>query len=101
MTDYLGYIYSLLVFSGGVVGYVKAGSVISLAASSTFGLAGAYGATLVSRDPKNVLFSLVVSLILLLIMGSRFSKSGKFMPAGLVSLLSLIMAARYGYRYLQ
>ncbi|KAI8343723.1 transmembrane protein 14C-like protein [Chlamydoabsidia padenii] len=101
MTDYPGYLYSLLVFTGGVIGYVKAGSVISLVASSVFGLAGAYGATLVSRDPKNVVFSLVVSSVLLFIMGSRFSKSGKFMPAGLVSLLSLIMVARYGYRLLQ
>ncbi|KAI8097445.1 transmembrane protein 14C-like protein [Halteromyces radiatus] len=100
MTDYLGYIYSLLVFTGGVIGYVKAGSTISLAASSVFGFGAAYGATLVSRNPKNVGLSLVVSLVLLLVMGLRFNKSGKFMPAGLVSLLSFVMVARYGYQLL-
>ncbi|KAI9303080.1 transmembrane proteins 14C-domain-containing protein [Cunninghamella echinulata] len=101
MTDTVGYMYSLLVFSGGVIGYVKAGSVISLGASSVFGLASAYGASLVSRDPRNVGLSLAVSLLLLIVMGIRFSKSGKFMPAGLVSLLSLLMVARYGYRLIQ
>ncbi|KAI8074900.1 transmembrane protein 14C-like protein [Gongronella butleri] len=98
MTDYLGYLYSLLVFSGGIVGYVKAGSVASLVASTTFGSLSAYGAYLVSRDPRNVAFSFVVCLALLIVMGVRFSKSGKFMPAGLVSVLSLVMVARYGLR---
>ncbi|ORX55096.1 transmembrane protein 14C-like protein [Hesseltinella vesiculosa] len=87
MTDYLGYVYSLIIFAGGIVGYAKAGSVASLVASTTFGSLSGYGAFLVSRDPRNVGFSIGVSLILLMVMGIRFSKSGKFMPAGLVSLL--------------
>ncbi|CAO3652924.1 unnamed protein product [Cunninghamella blakesleeana] len=101
MTDILGYAYSLVIFAGGVVGYIKAGSVASIAASTAFGGLSAYGASLVSRDPRNVGLSFVVSLLLLIVMGIRFSKSGKFMPAGLVSLLSLIMVARYGYRFVQ
>ena len=33
-------------------------------------------------------------------MGSRALSSGKFMPAGMVAILSLGMMARYGMRYL-
>jgi hypothetical protein len=36
-----------------------------------------------------------VSITLLIVMGSRFWNSGKFFPAGVVSILSLIMAVGY------
>ncbi|RUS30061.1 transmembrane protein 14C-like protein [Jimgerdemannia flammicorona] len=87
MADFVGYAYAVVVFLGGLIGYVKAGSVASLASGAAFGVAAAYGAKLVSTNPKNVTLALAVSVALLLVMGFRFSKSGKFMPAGLVSLL--------------
>ncbi|CAJ0904511.1 21154_t:CDS:2 [Entrophospora sp. SA101] len=89
MTDYIGYSYALTVTLGGVVGYVKAGSLPSLIAANR-----------VSTNPKNVGMALIVSCVLLIVMGVRFYNSGKFMPAGLVSILSLLSAARYTYRYI-
>ncbi|KAI8355094.1 transmembrane protein 14C [Choanephora cucurbitarum] len=98
MTDTLGYAYGATVMAGGIVGYVKAGSTASLVAGVVSGGLAILGANQVSRDPRNVLLSFVVSLILLFVMGSRFYRGRKFMPAGLVSLLSLLMVIRYGTR---
>jgi uncharacterized membrane protein (UPF0136 family) len=39
--------------------------------------------------------SLVISLMLLGVMGIRFQKTGKFMPAGLVAVVSLAMSTFY------
>lgn len=106
MTDVLGYAYGLTVFTGGAIGYMKgkkrksiscwiwicnnnmfytykqAGSTASLLAGTIFGLLAALGAY-----TQNVKLSLIVSLVLLYVMGSRFYRGGKFMPAGLVSIL--------------
>ncbi|RHZ79373.1 hypothetical protein Glove_149g36 [Diversispora epigaea] len=97
MTDYIGYAYSFTVALGGIIGFVKAGSTMSLAAGLTFGCLAAFGANRVSKNSKNVGVALTVSVLLLGLMGFRFYKSGKFMPAGLVTVLSLLSAARYGY----
>jgi uncharacterized membrane protein (UPF0136 family) len=60
---------------------------MSLAAGSLFGALAALGAYQVSKDPNNVTLALIVSLTLLFVMGSRFYRGRKFMPAGLVTLL--------------
>ncbi|KAL9554549.1 hypothetical protein PS6_003350 [Mucor atramentarius] len=90
MTDIAGYAYGLTVFAGGLIGYIKAGSL--------FGALACLGAYQVSNDPKNVTLALIVSLLLLYVMGGRFYRGRKFMPAGLVTLLSLIMVIRYTMR---
>ncbi|KAI9488749.1 transmembrane protein 14C-like protein [Zychaea mexicana] len=101
MTDYLGYGYSALILVGGAVGYFKAGSLASLISGAVFGLAAGAASYQVSNNPKNVVFALVVSVLLLISMGIRFNKTGKFMPAGLITVLSLLMSLRYGSRLLQ
>ncbi|KAI8643578.1 transmembrane protein 14C-like protein [Parasitella parasitica] len=98
MTDIAGYAYGLTVFAGGLVGFIKAKSIMSLLAGSLFGILACLGASQVSKNPKNVTLSLIVSLILLCVMGGRFYRGRKFMPAGLVTLLSLIMVLRYATR---
>ncbi|KAJ9062045.1 Transmembrane protein 14C, variant 2 [Entomophthora muscae] len=60
-----------------------------------FGVLLGYGASRVSQNPKDVYLSLGLSVVLLVVMGSRFIKSGKFMPAGLISAVSLVMFGRY------
>ncbi|CAG8574902.1 5576_t:CDS:2 [Scutellospora calospora] len=54
MTDYPGYIYAAIISLGGIVGYVKAGSIPSLIFGLTFGGFAAYGANRYSANPKNV-----------------------------------------------
>ncbi|XP_053322374.1 transmembrane protein 14C [Spea bombifrons] len=99
--DWFGYGYAALVASGGIIGYVKAGSVPSLAAGLLFGSLAGLGAYQISNDPKNVLVSLMASGTLAGVMGFRFYNSGKFMPAGLIAGASLLMVGRLGLKMLQ
>ncbi|KAM6919758.1 transmembrane protein 14C-like isoform 1-T3 [Lycodopsis pacificus] len=92
--DWIGFSYAALVSAGGIIGYVKAGSVTSLAAGLLFGLLAAVGAYLASQNPKNVWLSLGTSGTLAVVMGLRFLNSWKFMPAGLMTLLSGLMLVK-------
>ncbi|XP_029930266.1 transmembrane protein 14C-like [Myripristis murdjan] len=92
--DWVGFIYAALVSSGGIMGYVKAGSVTSLAAGLLFGLLAGIGAYLASRNPKNVWLSLGTAGTLAVVMGVRFLNSWKFMPAGLMALVSGLMLGK-------
>ncbi|XP_002154257.2 transmembrane protein 14C [Hydra vulgaris] len=98
-TDYMTYGFALTVIFGGVIGFLKAGSFPSLIAGVLFGGLIAFGATQTSQNPKNILVVLVVSIILMIVMGTRFYKSGKFMPAGLVFVLSILNICRHLYNY--
>ncbi|KAA8580901.1 transmembrane protein 14C [Etheostoma spectabile] len=99
--DWLGYGYAALIASGGVIGYVKAGSVPSLAAGALFGSLAGFGAYQISNDPNNVWVSLVTSGALTGVMGKRFYGSRKFMPAGLMAGASLLMVGKLSMALLQ
>ncbi|CAO1369082.1 unnamed protein product [Diamesa tonsa] len=92
--DYLGYGFAAIVAAGGIFGFVKAGSVASLSAGLIFGALLAAGSFMNGRSPPKPLLQLVVTLILLIMMGYKFSQSGKFMPAGLIVVLSIIIFVR-------
>ncbi|XP_010903863.1 transmembrane protein 14C [Esox lucius] len=92
--DWIGYSYAALVSIGGIIGFVKAGSVTSLVAGLFFGALAGIGAYLTSRSPKNVWLSLGTSGTLALVMGMRFLNSWKFMPAGLMTVASLLMLGK-------
>ncbi|XP_044075946.1 transmembrane protein 14C-like isoform X2 [Siniperca chuatsi] len=92
--DWIGFSYAVLVSAGGITGYVKAGSVTSLAAGLLFGLLAAVGAYLASQNPTNVWLSLGTSGALAVVMGLRFLNSWKFMPAGLMTLASGLMLVK-------
>ncbi|XP_030625011.1 transmembrane protein 14C [Chanos chanos] len=100
-TDWVGYSYAALVASGGVIGYVKAGSVPSLAAGLLFGGLAGFGAYQISEDPKNIWVSLGTSGTLAAVMGKRFYNSRKIMPAGIMAGASILMLAKLGYGMLQ
>ncbi|MBN3285873.1 TM14C protein, partial [Polyodon spathula] len=99
--EWIGFGYAALVASGGIIGYVKAGSVPSLAAGLLFGSLAGLGAYQMSQDPKNVWMSLVASGTLTGVMGMRFFNTGKFMPAGLIAGASVLMLGRIGMKMLQ
>jgi len=96
--DWFAYGYGALVATGGIIGYAKAGSTASLGMGLLFGAVIAYGAYQTSHNPNNYLIGLASSGILAGIMGNRFYHSGKFMPAGLVAAVSLVMVCRYALR---
>ncbi|XP_055352680.1 transmembrane protein 14C-like [Paramacrobiotus metropolitanus] len=99
--DYLGFLYSAMVAAGGIAGYAKAGSVPSLAMGLLFGGILGAGSYMVSQNRNNVLLSTVASGLLAGVMGSRFYKTGSFMPAGMVATLSVLMLLRYGQYYIR
>merc|ERR1711997_1007357 len=99
MADLVAYAYAAAVTAGGVMGYVKKGSIVSGMMGLAFGSLAGYGAYQTSKDPSNYYLSLGVSTVLTGVMGSRALNSGKFMPAGMVAILSLGMMARHGIRY--
>ncbi|GMH08155.1 hypothetical protein Nepgr_009995 [Nepenthes gracilis] len=88
--------YAALVGVGGVMGYLKRGSHMSLIAG---GLSASVLYYVYTELPKRPGFAsslgLGVSATLLGSMGYRFQKSGKIFPAGIVSLISLGMAGGY------
>ncbi|XP_058461290.1 transmembrane protein 14 homolog [Malaya genurostris] len=92
--DLLGYAYAATVAAGGVIGYVKAASVPSLAAGLTFGAILGYGAFLTSQQTPQPLLQVSASLVLAAMMGSRWARSGKFMPPGIICVISSVMLAR-------
>ena len=86
-------LYAALLAAGGIMGYVKVGSVISLA------MGCGSGATVIILDALSVshpkasyIGLLTVSSGLAVMMGMRAWKASKFMPAGLVSATSVAMA---------
>ncbi|XP_066157495.1 transmembrane protein 14C [Euwallacea fornicatus] len=98
--DTVGYCYAGAVVAGGVLGYVRAGSVPSLAAGLVFGTALAIGAYQTSVNPSQYGIQLGASSILAGVMGYRFYRSRSIMPAGVVCLSSLAIIARIGLRAL-
>ncbi|KAM4771990.1 transmembrane protein 14A [Rhinophrynus dorsalis] len=94
--DWIGFGYAALLAFGGYMGYSNKGSIVSLVAGLTFGLLSAYGAYRVSHDPTDIRISFIAATILAIVMGLRYYKSRKLMPAGLVAGISLFMILRLG-----
>ncbi|CAO2814195.1 unnamed protein product [Amaranthus hypochondriacus] len=88
--------YAALVGLGGLMGFLKSGSQKSLAFGGLSALLLYY---VYSELPKRPVYASAVGLglsaALLVVMGKRFKKSGKVFPAGVVSLVSLIMTGGY------
>ncbi|SPT20416.1 unnamed protein product [Triticum aestivum] len=98
MSQKLTLAYAALVGAGGVMGYMKSGSQKSLAAGGISALLLFFVHTQLPVRPVFAsAIGLGISAALLSVMGSRFKKSGKIFPAGVVSLLSLVMVGGYAH----
>ena len=96
--DHLGYLYAFLIAGGGIMGYVKAGSLMSLAMGFLFGTLAGLGAYRASVNSSQYVLGLIVSLAMLARFGQNFYQTGKVMPGGLVMVCSLVKVLRYGSR---
>jgi uncharacterized membrane protein (UPF0136 family) len=84
-------IFGLLTIAGGVVGYVKAGSTASIIAGSITGVLLLVAAFLLPEH-RTIGFAtaLIVSLLLAAQFIPKFLQTGRIMPAGMMSILSVI-----------
>lgn len=84
-------IFGLLTIAGGVMGYVKAGSTASIIAGSILGLLLLIGAWLLPNNAAIALALLfVISAAIAAQFVPKFLTTGKAMPAGMMSVLSVI-----------
>lgn len=85
------FIFAALTIAGGVMGYVKAGSMASIIAGGISGLLLAVAAVLLkSNVTVGLILGGIVSIALAGRFGPAFINSGKFMPGGLMAILSVI-----------
>ena len=83
-------IFGVLVLVGGLAGYARARSLMSLLAGTASGVVLVYAAFAIARSrPEGIPIAISVSLLLALLFLFRWRKTGAFMPAGLLLLLSL------------
>ena len=84
------WIYIVLLVSGGLMGFLKAGSQASLFTSLAF-------ATVLSLCAMNIIQGRhtadYILLGLLFVFGARFAKSRKFMPMGLLTVATILTLA--------
>jgi uncharacterized membrane protein (UPF0136 family) len=85
------FVFGALTIVGGIIGYVKAGSLPSIIAGTVTGVLLIIAATLLSdHRAVGMATALVVSLLLAAQFVPKFIRTGKVMPAGLMSILSVI-----------
>src|SRR5690349_7167443 len=80
------WIYIALMMAGGLMGFLKAGSKASIIASSIF-------AGVLALFALNILpfrFCWIILFVLLLFFGKRFWKGKKFMPSGMMTVLTVV-----------
>ena len=84
-------IFGLLTIAGGIMGYLKAGSVISVVAGAVSGALLLLAALLLPEHRvPGLIIGLVVSLLLAIQFAPKFFSTGKLMPAGMMAVLSVI-----------
>ena len=84
-------LFGVLTIAGGIVGYVKAGSVASIIAGSITGVLLVVAAFLLPEHRGvGLATALVISLLLAVQFVPKFLQTGRVMPAGMMSILSVI-----------
>lgn len=87
------WIYIVFLVVGGLIGFLKAGSKVSLYMSLGFAVALSLCATGVLNVTH---LADLLMLALLVVFGLRFAKTKKFMPAGMMAVVTIVaLALRY------
>lgn len=85
-------LYSVLLFSAGLMGFLRKNSLISLSVGGIFGLALLWMSALIFSKRKEGLYGAFILVSLLsLVFAVRFAKGRQFFPSGLLLLLSVSM----------
>jgi uncharacterized membrane protein (UPF0136 family) len=90
-------VYGFLVLVGGVLGWKKAGSAASLISGGLFGviLLGSGAGMWMGIVPAR-LVALGAAVLLMIVMGIRYATTKKLMPAGMIMVLSFVVAVLLG-----
>ncbi len=80
--------YAVLLVVGGLIGYRKAGSRPSLIAGSISGAVALLAAGLMLQDGRAIWLGVVLAAMMLIVFTIRFTKTRKFMPSGLLGVVS-------------
>lgn len=84
-------VYGLLVAIGGVIGYVKAGSNVSLISGLGSGGALMIAAYITTQNSSvGLALAVFIAALLLIVFAIRWFKTKKLMPAGMMAILSLV-----------
>ena len=84
-------IFGILTVVGGVVGYIKADSVASIIAGSITGILLLVAAFLLPEHRAiGLATAFIISLLLAAQFAPKFLRTGRVMPAGMMSILSVI-----------
>src|SRR6266446_1366087 len=84
-------VFGVLTIAGGIIGYVKAGSLPSIVAGSITGVLLLIASSLLPQHRAvGLTTALVISLVLAAQFVPKFFRTGRMMPAGLMSILSVI-----------
>jgi uncharacterized membrane protein (UPF0136 family) len=84
-------VFGVLTITGGVVGYVKAGSVASIIAGSITGVLLLVAAFLMPEHRAiGLATASIISLLLAAQFVPKFIRTGRVMPAGMMAILSVI-----------
>lgn len=90
MTGYIVLVYGLLVIIGGVIGFAKANSVPSLVMGASFGIVLAIcGWAILKGSTISIYVAALFALLLTCFFAYRYLSSYIFMPAGLMTILSI------------
>ena len=84
------WVYIVLLVAGGVVGFLKAQSKMSLLTSAGFAALLSLCALKIIPDPT---VADIILVVLLIFFGMRVAKTKKFMPMGMMTLLTIIALA--------
>jgi len=101
MDSGVSYFLGLFVAAGGVIGFLKANSTVSLISGITFGSLFGYTGYYISghrNDINGFKMASGLSAMLLFLMGWRYLNSKKFMPSGMVASLSFLSFVFYASR---
>ena len=84
-------VFGILTIAGGVIGYVKAGSLPSIIAGSITGVLLLVAAFLLPEHRAvGLATAFIVSLLLAAQFVPKFVRTGRVMPAGMMSILSVL-----------
>lgn len=92
MTNIIFAIYGILMIVGGIIGFTKAGSKISLIAGVVSGIAVFLALFLMKSYPQQGVVAVAgISGLLTVTFLMRYLKIQNFMPSGMLALLSLVV----------